>query len=205
MARTKPNMTQVWASSVDAQIEDPNSQYGNPDKIIDGWVEEIPFHESENFMRNRADQMLAHINDYGIVNWDSETDYPVGAWIRSSVDGNVYVSKQTPNINQEPSATASYWDTIEGFLGIGTGAFDFSTSGYWTSDNGLLIQWGAVSNTSGQTISFPITFPNQVFVITVSDESQTPVNVGYSDLVESSFVIRSSTGPGTFSYIAIGH
>lgn len=109
MARSKPNMEKVWADT-GAKI-DPETQYG-AGKTEQGWIAEIPLHETENFMRNRADQCLAHINDYGIVTWDSVTEYPVGAWIRSTVDGKVY-NCLVLNTNNEPSVSPVQWQLLE--------------------------------------------------------------------------------------------
>lgn len=110
--RTKPDMSEVWAQT--GVTEDPRTQYGDVDKIKDGWVQEIPLFESENYMRNRADQMLAHLNDYGIAVWDSVSEYPNKAWSRSSVDGEVYVSIQAvPAGEDDPSLEPTYWKLFQ--------------------------------------------------------------------------------------------
>ncbi len=112
MARTKPEIVEVWADT--GAKTDPNTQYVDPTKIETGWIAEIPFHESENFMRNRADQFLAHVNDYGVPHWDNVTEYPAIAWSRSTVDGKVYQANNLVTAGStEPSANATDWTLVE--------------------------------------------------------------------------------------------
>lgn len=101
----KPDLTRIWASgAVAGDIEDPDVTV--PGKFAAGWQAEIPPHENFNFLQQLFTQGLAHFNEYGIGQWDTDTDFPIGAWSRSTVDGEVYVGQVTPNVGNEPSATA---------------------------------------------------------------------------------------------------
>jgi len=112
MARSKPNMEELWAET-GAKI-DPRTQYSDADKIKKGWLAEIPLHESENWEQNRQDEFLAHVNDFGIIEWDAVTDYADKALIRSAVDGEKYLSVQAvPAGNVDPANDdGTYWILI---------------------------------------------------------------------------------------------
>lgn len=48
----------------------------------------------------------------GFGNWLSTVDYAVND-IAEDTDGNFYISIQTPNVNKDPSSTATYWSRIQ--------------------------------------------------------------------------------------------
>lgn len=80
----KPEFNNVWATS-GAKVA--------PDvaKINLGWVVEIPPHELDNWIRNRQDAMLAHINQAGIVYWDETVEYQANkSYVQGRTTGNVY-------------------------------------------------------------------------------------------------------------------
>lgn len=83
---TKPNMQQVWASGGD--IVEPSDL-----KKQQGWTVEVPPHQFENWIQNRQDEYLAHINQRGIPAWDGLTDYEAGglSYVQGS-DGKIYKS-----------------------------------------------------------------------------------------------------------------
>lgn len=108
MARTKPDMEVLWANS--GSKTEPNDTKKNT-----GWIVEKPALEYMNWLQNRVDEFLGHMNDWGIPTWDSVTDYPDLAWTRSTVDDLIYVSNTTPNLNKEPSVSAE-WDLLEDYL-----------------------------------------------------------------------------------------
>jgi len=108
MAQAKPDLTTngVWGSD-GTNINDPG-----PAKAKAGWeIGETPPSGVQNQWQERADQMLAHVNEQGIPVWDALTDYPVDGWAKGS-DGNVYISLQTPNINQDPISTPAFWQSF---------------------------------------------------------------------------------------------
>lgn len=77
-------------------------------KISTGWEQEIPPHEYMNYIQNLMSSFLKHLSENGIAVWDSVTDYQLGAQAIGS-DGVRYESLQTPNVNQDPTASPSYW------------------------------------------------------------------------------------------------
>lgn len=80
----KPEFNSVWATS-GAKVA--------PDvaKISLGWVVEIPPHEMDNWIRNRQDAMLAHINQAGVVYWDETVEYQANkSYVQGRTTGNVY-------------------------------------------------------------------------------------------------------------------
>ena len=72
-------------------------------KYATGWGIEIPPRQWFNYLDNRQDEAIAHINQRGIAQWDSTTEYQgVKSYVQGS-NGTVYRSKRT-NTNQEPVA-----------------------------------------------------------------------------------------------------
>lgn len=111
MATSKPDLTTngIWGSD-NINITDPGAT-----KTKEGWGSEIPPSGVQNWWQERADEMLNHLNEQGIAVWDSLTDYPVNGWVKGS-DGEVYISLQTPNLNQDPTSTPAYWLSLSSML-----------------------------------------------------------------------------------------
>lgn len=106
---SKPvNLSLTWASGGD--ILDP----GNT-KYATGWIVEIPPRQWFNYLDNRQDTAIAHINQHGIPVWDNATEYQYSvSGVKSLVmgsDGIIYRAKQT-NTNQNPTTdvTDTYWE-----------------------------------------------------------------------------------------------
>jgi hypothetical protein len=97
---TKPaRMNEIWASTgtkVAPLIG----------KVNQGWVAEKPPYEYENWLENKRDNFLAHINQMGFPAWDSVTEYQAS---KSYVGYNssVWKALQTA-VNQTP-AENTYW------------------------------------------------------------------------------------------------
>lgn len=120
MPIVKPNVTRIWANA-GAIIAPSNAKQDL------GWIAEIPTFQNTNWLENKQDTFQAHVNEWGIAEWDNVTDYPIGAWARSTVDQEIYVSQTTPNINNEPSATTpASWQLLSVVLpgGLGTAAVE---------------------------------------------------------------------------------
>ena len=105
---TKPDFTYVWASG--GAVVAPNDT-----KKQQGWVAEAPPFQYDNWLQNRQDQMLAHINQRGICAWDGLTEYEAGglSYVQGS-DGKVYksVAGSGPATTvQDPTTdlTDTYW------------------------------------------------------------------------------------------------
>ena len=100
----KPDYSEIWASG--GSIVEPSDV-----KKQTGWTAEVPPYQWENWIQNRQDQMLAHINQHGIVVWDSETEYQANKSYVQGSDGNLYRATLT-HTNQDPVADVSgtYWE-----------------------------------------------------------------------------------------------
>lgn len=93
---TKPQFNNVWAST-GAKLAPEVA------KINQGWIVEIPPHEFDNWMQNRQDALLAHLNQLGIPQWDSTVEYQAGkSYVQGTSTGVVYKALTThSNVNPE--------------------------------------------------------------------------------------------------------
>jgi hypothetical protein len=64
------NLSLTWASGGD--VLNPGDT-----KYASGWQVEIPPRQWFNYLDNRQDTALAHINQHGVAVWDSATEYQV--------------------------------------------------------------------------------------------------------------------------------
>ena len=96
----KPDMNYgIWADG--GNVERPSSE-----KIEEGWVVEKPLNEYMNWLQNRQDRMLQYINERGIPEWDSRTQYPLDAYVSRS--GVIYKSI-SPNTDNDPTLHTDIW------------------------------------------------------------------------------------------------
>jgi hypothetical protein len=155
---TKPDLTRVWASGAPGgNIEDPDVTV--PGKFAAGWDAEIPPFENFNFLQQLFTQGLAHANEFGIMQWDTDTEYPLGGWARSTVDDEVYVSLTASNQGNEPSASAAQWEKFEPSIGVGQSWQDVSGSRannvVYTNNTGrtIVAHIAMTASTSNQVIT----------------------------------------------------
>lgn len=75
-----------------------------------GWVVELPPYQYQNWLDNRQDTFIAHINQHGIAEWDSETEYQGNLSYTQGTDGLIYKCIQT-NTNRNPTNPVNniYW------------------------------------------------------------------------------------------------
>lgn len=92
---TKPDVNVVWASG-------GNKSAPSNSKIATGWELETPPYQYFNWMENRQDQMLAHINQHGISLWDNTTEYRANKSYVMGSNGQVYFALTT-NTNINPT------------------------------------------------------------------------------------------------------
>lgn len=105
---TKPNMNYgVWAEG--GNIEIPSSE-----KIEEGWVVEKPLNEYMNWVQNRQDKMLQYLNQRGISEWDSRTEYPIHAYVSRA--GTLYQALRQ-STDKDPTLNQSIWKIA--FVGYG--------------------------------------------------------------------------------------
>lgn len=104
----KPDYSEIWASG--GSIVEPSDV-----KKQTGWTAEVPPYQWENWIQNRQDQMLAHINQRGIAAWSSDTEYEAGglSYVQGS-DGEIYksVASSGPSTTTQDPVTdvsGTYW------------------------------------------------------------------------------------------------
>lgn len=104
----KPDYTKIWASG--GSVVEPSDT-----KKQTGWTAEVPPYQWENWIQNRQDQYLAHVNQRGVPEWDGNTEYEAGglSYVQGS-DGKVYksVAASGPSSvvsNPTTDVTDTYW------------------------------------------------------------------------------------------------
>lgn len=92
----KPNFNSVWAST-GVKVEPASA------KVAQGWIVEIPPYEYDNWIINRQDSMLTHINQMGIAVWDNITEYQGGkSYVQGPTSGTIFRAVSTnSNINPD--------------------------------------------------------------------------------------------------------
>lgn len=140
------NLSLTWASGGD--ILDP----GNT-KYATGWQVEIPPRQWFNYLDNRQDTAIAHINQHGVPVWDSGTEYQADkSYAQGVTNGTIYRCVQThTNQNPETDLSNTYW--IIAFASAG----DFYTK--TEVDNGFLSK-----SANGGDIPNTATFRNNISV-----------------------------------------
>lgn len=92
----KPQFNSVWANTGVKLTPDAS-------KITQGWIVEIPPYEFDNWIQNRQDALLAHLNQLGIPMWDQTVEYQAGkSYVQGPNTGTVFRALTTnTNINPE--------------------------------------------------------------------------------------------------------
>lgn len=78
------------------------------EKIQRGWIVEIPTMQHENWITNRQDTALAHINQHGVAVWDAFTQYLGMKSYVQGRDGKIYKAL-VDNINTDPVGDENTW------------------------------------------------------------------------------------------------
>jgi len=106
---TKPlDINKIWASAGDVLAPSDS-------KIATGWQVEVPPRQYFNYIDQKQDQAIAHINQHGIAVWDNTTEYQYSLSGTKSIcmgsDGTIYRAKQV-SVNQNPATdtTDTYWE-----------------------------------------------------------------------------------------------
>jgi hypothetical protein len=75
-----------------------------------GWVVELPPYQYQNWLDNRQDTFIAHINQHGIPEWDNETEYQGNLSYTQGSDGLIYKCLAThTNFNPTNPLNSAYW------------------------------------------------------------------------------------------------
>lgn len=105
VAIVKPtDINKIWSSGGD--IIAPSDT-----KIASGWGAEIPPRQYFNYIDNKQDQAIAHVNQYGVAVWDGVTEYQANkSYVQGPSNGTVYRCILThTNQNPETDVTNTYW------------------------------------------------------------------------------------------------
>ena len=98
------NLSLTWASAGDV-LNPGNTKYAT------GWQVEIPPRQWFNYIDNRQDTAIAHINQHGVAVWDAGTEYQADkSYVQGSTNGTIYRCVQT-HTNQDPETDIAntYW------------------------------------------------------------------------------------------------
>lgn len=218
---TKPSdINKIWSASGD--IISPSDT-----KITNGWAVEIPPRQWFNWLDNKQDQAIAHMNQHGIAVWDNTTEYQAGTSYVQGSNGNIYKALTT-NININPTTDGgTNWSLLAilprasaaqaqaqtdnnslitpsllslAFQGTNQNK---SISGYQKLPGGIIIQWGGgIPNASGnlqQTL--PIAFPTSQARGTCSTqgESNPALHTSVFSLTTTNIDCRVRDGAGAAS------
>ena len=105
MSIGKPlDLNKIWAAIGD-KVTPPDG------KQQTGWEKEIPPFQYFNWLENKQDQALAHINQRGIPAWDATTEYgALTSYVQGQTNGTVYRCVQTnKGNNPELDTSNTYW------------------------------------------------------------------------------------------------
>ena len=101
---SKPNTKLPWASQ--GNRAEPTS-----DKQLEGWVQEIPPHEMENWVQYKQDLAIKYLYQEGIPEWDSSFEYNTTSYVK--YNGIIYKlaeDAEVPNTNKQPDVETTSWE-----------------------------------------------------------------------------------------------
>ena len=101
---SKPNTKLMWASQ--GNRAEPTS-----DKQLEGWVQEIPPHEMENWVQYKQDLAIKYLYQEGIPEWDSSFEFNTTSYVK--YNGVIYKLKdaaEVPNVNKQPDIETTSWE-----------------------------------------------------------------------------------------------
>lgn len=183
---SKPSdINKIWASAGDVLAPSDS-------KIATGWQVEIPPRQYFNYIDNKQDQAIAHINQHGIPVWDSATEYQYSVGGTKSIcmgsNGTIYRTKQV-NINQNPTldTTNTYWEIA--FANVG----DFYTQ---TQSDARYLQKSAnlsdLTNTSAARTNLSVYSQAQTYTKTEVDSKTTVASTSQAQAQSSDTVLLSA-------------
>jgi hypothetical protein len=106
-----------------------------------------------------------------------------------------------------PNATADNQPVALGQFPFSVGAGANQSTGYIKFPNGIILQWGFINtngSSSGQTVTYPIAFPNAMFISEVSDQGSGMHTGALSNLSNSQGTVYGGPSAGTYSATDLG-
>lgn len=101
---SKPNTKLLWAS--EGNKAEPTS-----DKQLEGWEQEIPPSEIENWLQYKQDLAIKYLYQEGIPEWDNTFEYNTTSYVKYR--GVIYKLKagaEVPNRNKQPDTQTTSWE-----------------------------------------------------------------------------------------------
>lgn len=177
----KPSdINKIWAASGDLLAPSDS-------KISTGWQVEIPPRQYFNYIDNKQDQGIAHINQMGIAVWDNTTEYQYNLTGIKSLcmgsDGTIYRTLQTHQ-NQDPTSSVGYWEVAFSSAG------DFYTkteadARYLRISNNL----GDITNTATARTNLSVYSQAQTYTKTEVDAKTTVASTAQAQALSSNTVL----------------
>ncbi len=99
---TKPDLRGAWASS-------GSKAAPTPIKMASGWGYEMMPFELENWLQNKTDVTLQHLNQRGVAEWDNYTEYQANRSYCTGSDGVVYRALTTNTGNDPTADSGTNW------------------------------------------------------------------------------------------------
>ena len=212
------NLSLTWASGGD--ILNPGDS-----KYTQGWEVEIPPRQWFNYLDNRQDEAIAHINQHGIAVWDSSTEYQASKSYVQGSNGNVYRALTT-NTNIDPvldagtnwqplfitrlATTSEAQESASDLVTLSplklAQAFQGSnqslvSNGFQKLPGGTIIQWANATVPGGvgqATVVFPLTFPNALFSYSITNSALGVIATGASPTTSQVTVNVRSISAGSY-------
>ena len=106
-----------------------------------------------------------------------------------------------------PNATADNQPVALGQFPFSVGAGANQSTGYIKFPNGIILQWGFLKtngSSSGQTVTYPIAFPNAMFISEVSDQGSGMNTGALANLSNSQGTAYAGTAASTYSATGLG-
>ena len=105
------------------------------------------------------------------------------------------------------NATSDNQPVALGQFPFSVGAGANTSTGYIKFPNGIILQWGAITtngSSSGQTVTYPIAFPNAMFISEVSDQGIGMNTGALVNLSNSQGTAYAGTAANTYSATGLG-
>ena len=150
----------------------------------------------------------------------------VGLWVITVANGQTSITSSSisayagaPFLSQKlfnlmnggpitiPNATASDQPVALGQFPFSVGAGASQSTGYIKFPNGIILQWGYIltnGSSSGQTVTYPIAFPNAMFISEAGDQGKNMNTGSLSNLSNSQGTVYGGTSAGTYSDTSLG-
>lgn len=110
----------VWASDAlpaDKPSPDSSGEFSGTGITVDvaeGWTRVKPPYQVENWIQNQQSQFNAYVNQLGVPEWDTVTEYQAGKSYIQGSDNRIYRCILTHSGRNPASGNPSYWELFEG-------------------------------------------------------------------------------------------